>query len=127
MISSKAIDILDTFSDEELKEFGQFIRSPFFNTNKNLVRLFDVVKGALSRDDPAITEEYVYGEIFPGKKYNYGIFKNLLSEMYVQVCEYLAVKRVRQKTGDKNTYLIKELVDRKLVKQADKWIKTTKG
>lgn len=123
MISSKAVDVLETFAPEELKEFGQFLRSPYFNTNKNLIKLFDVLKVSLAKD---IAEEQLYSRVFPGKKYNYGIFKNLLSELYVQVCEYLAVKRLRQKYGDKNTYLIKELVDRKLVKHADKWIITTK-
>ncbi len=123
MISSKAVDVLETFAPEELKEFGQFLRSPYFNSNKNLIKLFDVLKVSLAKD---IDEEQLYAKVFPGKKYNYGIFKNLLSELYVQVCEYLAVKRIRQKYGDKNTYLIKELVDRKLVKHADKWIITTK-
>lgn len=123
MISSKAVDVLETFAPEELKEFGQFLRSPYFNSNKNLIKLFDVLKVSLAKD---IAEEQLYSKVFPGKKYNYGIFKNLLSDMYVQVCEYLAVRRVRQKTADKNTYLIKELVDRKLVKYADKWIGTTK-
>lgn len=126
MVNSKAIDIINTLSADETKEFGQFIRSPYFNTNKNLVKLFDVVKAGLGKENDNNTEEKVYGKVFPGKKYNYGIFKNLLSEMYVQVCEYLAIKRLRQKTGDKNSYLIKELVDRKLVKYADKWINTTK-
>jgi hypothetical protein len=123
MFSSKAIDIVKTLSPEEMKEFGQFIRSPYFNSNKNLIKLFDVVRGGREK---GVTEEFLYGKVFPGKAYNYGIFKNLLSELYVQVCDYLAVKRLRQMRGDRNTYLIKELVDRKLVKHADRWISTTK-
>lgn len=123
MISSKAIEVLLTFSPDELKEFGQFIRSPYFNSNKNLIKLFDAVKGSLGKD---VTEEFLYEKIFPDKNYNYGIFKNLLSEMYVKVCDFLAISRVRMMKGDRNTYLIKELVDRKLVKHADKWISITK-
>lgn len=126
MFNSKAIEVVNTLSGDEMKEFGQFIRSPFFNSNKNLIKLFDVVRGGVGKENSKMTEESVYGKVFPGKAYNYGIFKNLLSELYVQVCEYLAIKRLRQKDGDRNTYLIKELVDRKLVKHADKWISSTK-
>ena len=44
MIHSKSIRILKTLSKKELKQFGNFVCSPFFNKNRNLIKLFDVLK-----------------------------------------------------------------------------------
>jgi hypothetical protein len=98
MPRSKTFDIISTFSTEELKEFTAFVRSPYFNTNKNLVKLYDVIKKHLLRGDlNGISEEEVFGKTFPGKKFNYGIMKNLVSELASLAEEFLVVNSVRSK------------------------------
>jgi len=44
MIKSKAIQVLKTFSEDELRLFSKFVNSPFHNNNKNLSRLFAYLK-----------------------------------------------------------------------------------
>ncbi len=44
MIHSKSIQVLKTLSEEELKQFSDFLRSPFHNKNRSLIKLFDVLK-----------------------------------------------------------------------------------
>lgn len=87
MIKSKAIDIIKTFTETEAGDFDIFLRSPFFNTNKNLIKLYSSIGGnSVKLDSDKMTEEYLYSRIFPGKKYNYGIMKNLMSDLF-GLCE----------------------------------------
>ncbi len=39
----KIISILDSFSKEDFSRFGDFVRSPFFNTNAHLITLYDFI------------------------------------------------------------------------------------
>jgi hypothetical protein len=125
MITGKAIDVLKTFSRQELKDMSLFLASPYFNTNKALIKLYEALKKNFSKLD-RLTEEGVYNEVFPGKSYNYGIFKNLLSELYILQCRYFAVARLEFRQGEK-PFLLKELMQRGLSKHADKVIKDTRG
>ena len=42
MIKSSVIEILRTFSDEELLSFEEFIRTPFHNKNAMLIRFLRI-------------------------------------------------------------------------------------
>lgn len=44
MFNSALTKVLKTFSKQEIKEFGLFIKSPFFNTNQSVVRLYEQIK-----------------------------------------------------------------------------------
>lgn len=94
MIKNKAIEVISTFSEPELKLFYLFLESPYFNSNKSLIKLFGVIKKSLQQKKAEkLNEENLYSKIFKGKKYNYGIMKNLLSELF-KLCEkFLAVNQ----------------------------------
>lgn len=111
-LKSKGIEIIKTFSADEQKEFGSFIGSSYFNTNKNLVKLYNTIaKNHSKLGSENITEEYLYSKIFPEKKYNYGIMKNLMSDLAKLTDRFLIINRnnkeaegVRQKTLLLNEY-----------------------
>lgn len=44
MHKHKVIEMLKTFTPEEFKRFEKFIRSPYFNTAKDTIKLFDLIK-----------------------------------------------------------------------------------
>ncbi len=44
MQKSKFIDIIKTFSKEELRQFRDFLHSPFHNTNKNVIKIFELIR-----------------------------------------------------------------------------------
>lgn len=79
MHRSSIIDILKTFSKEELKDFEGFISSPYLNKNTIAVKLFkEVRKHAPDFTSDALAKEKLWVKIYPGKAYNYGIMKNLI-------------------------------------------------
>jgi len=39
MTDTKAVQIIKTFSKEELKNFGKFSESPYYNSSKDIIKL----------------------------------------------------------------------------------------
>ncbi len=130
MLKSRASDIIKSFSEEERKYFGQFIRSPYFNSNKNLIKLYSVINEDFHRiDSEKMTEESLFAEIFPGKKYNYNIMKNLLSALAVLCEEFIVTdfyKRNRKNEFRNFLVLMNEFDTRHLDKYFNKGIKKYK-
>jgi len=92
MLKNKAYDVITTFSLPELKSFELFIGSPYYNSNKAVVKLFELLRKHIQKT-PAkpLLEEDLFTRIYPAKKYNYGIMKNLLSELFGLCEKFLAV------------------------------------
>lgn len=95
MIKNKAAEIIKTLSDTEKKEFGQFLKSAYFNSNKNLTKLFALIgKNLDTIDSDKITEEFLYSKLYPGKKFSYGIMKNMMSELSGLAEKFLVINSV---------------------------------
>ncbi|MEO8210707.1 MAG: hypothetical protein ABI840_09095, partial [bacterium] len=58
MHTNTLIDLLKTFSAKELKEFSEFLRSPFFNKRNAVVNLYNV----LIRSHPDYEKESISKE-----------------------------------------------------------------
>jgi len=92
MTKNKAFQVIAALNQAEMKAFELFLLSPYYNTNKSAIRLFELIKKHIQKS-PAkpLEEESLFVRIYPGKKYNYGIMKNLVSELF-RLCEkFLAV------------------------------------
>lgn len=112
MIHSKSLDILKTFTKEELKHFSDFVRSPFFNKNKNLIKLFDELEKSHPEFDAE--NEKLHSEIYPGKPYSHNNLKKLLSEMLKLTENFLSVTSLQDEVFVHRRSLLKELYKRKL-------------
>lgn len=83
MKNTKLISLLKTFSKEEIKRFRDFVYSPYFNKNKNVQRLNDVLTKFYPEYNSALPdEENIFKEIFPGEKFDYFKIKNISSDLY---------------------------------------------
>ncbi len=90
-MDNKIIEVLRTFNAKELRRFGEFVQSPYFNKNKNISALFK----ALSDYHPEyknrnLTIENIHKKVFPGVKYNYYKIHNIISDLYKLAEKYLA-------------------------------------
>jgi hypothetical protein len=43
MKNSKLASLLSKLSQKEFKEFGKFVKSSYFNTNSNIIKLYDLI------------------------------------------------------------------------------------
>src|SRR5689334_25124303 len=96
MKASKLINILRTFSKEEMGEFEKFAASPYHNTGKNIVPfLKQLQKYHPNFDDDKLSYEYFYTKLYPGKKFNKQVMWNLCSAMEKASAEFLIQQRLR--------------------------------
>jgi len=80
MIKSRVLDILKSFSRDDLKQFSEYICSPFFNKRKVIIKLFETYRKYYPDfNDKNLTKEKIFKKIFPDKKYNDEVFRNLNS------------------------------------------------
>lgn len=90
MKNTKLIKLLKTFSDADVKKFRDFVKSPFYNKNKSVIKLNEVLlKYYPGFDSKTLTEEKVFAKIFGDEKYDYFKLKNVSSDLYNLGLEYL--------------------------------------
>ncbi len=83
MLKSSLLEIIRTFTKQELAKLEDFVRSPYFNKKENVTKLFlEIKKYAPSFTDANLEKEEVWKKLIPGKDYNYGILKNLIFDLY---------------------------------------------
>lgn len=118
------IEVLETFSAAELKEFKAFLNSPFYNTNKSLLRFYRYNLSILWADPPKVTyKEKVFTKVYPGKKYNEESFKTLVFNFNNMLDEFLIQKSLERHPFDRSILHIKELSRRSLDKRYEKKVK----
>ncbi len=118
MEKTKLIDVLKTFSKTEIKSFNDFVRSPYFNKETVLIKLADyLLKYHPAYKSPEIEKEKVFSFLYPGKKYNDGLMRNVISDLYKLAEEFLAAKSLSSNSINKNLLVLDELNNRKLFGQ----------
>lgn len=96
MYQNKAIQILKTFTAQEMRQFADFVQSPYFNKNERLVRLFDILYECHPAFDAPVIERHnlfkaVFGEdvLLEEQKLRY-----LLSDLTKLLEEFICVRAV---------------------------------
>jgi len=139
LVKSNLLEIFRKFSSKELKEFGEYVRSPFFNKNQSIIKLYEYLKKQYPEfDGKKVEKEYLYMKLFPGSRYNDGFMRTImfnlaqLAEDYIAYCNYksntfsvkrhLAVElnsRDLRKLFEKNMREINSMLDKVDVKDGD--------
>lgn len=84
------IRLLKTFSRKEISELGKFVKSPFFNNQSTLIRLYDeLIKYYPEFSNADITKEKLFTKIKPGAEFNDSQFRKYFSNLYKLAEEYL--------------------------------------
>jgi hypothetical protein len=127
MIKSTAVEIIKTFSKEDFKSFEDLAESPYFNKNSNLVKLVKYLK-KVSPDfkNDSMKKEFVWEAIFPGRKFSYGVMKNLIYELNKLAEKYLVLEEKGRTEYSDGLNLLKQLKQRALNSQFEKKMKSLK-
>lgn len=123
MNKSSLIEAFRTFSPREIKEFSEFVISPFFNKNVNVVKLFEFIRKNYPEFDPVkIEKEKAFAKLFPGKPYKDSTLRLLMYYLYELVEKFLAYNRISSDKYYHKDVLLDELFARKLFKDYEKII-----
>ena len=124
-INGKFIQLLRTFSPEELKDFDLWLKSPWANSNKALPRLLEKLKKyAPEFDNKLLTKERLFKQVMPSKKFSNYWVNNLLSEAQKQAERFLMTRRMLADENLQTNLISQEFQNRHLetffFKTADK-------
>ncbi|CAN5124504.1 hypothetical protein BH09BAC1_BH09BAC1_10930 [soil metagenome] len=97
MEQSKLVDLLKTFGTKELREFNEFVQSPFFNKNIELISFYEHLRSLAPVFQPVRLErEAVFNALYPDKPYDDKQL-NYLNNFLLKLAEqYIAYRRFSQ-------------------------------
>lgn len=119
MKNTKLVEMLKTFSEEEMKDLKKFVESPY-HRKRDLSDLFGILRQFHPAfDDPKLTSEHVFSKLFPGKKFgdkrSDSLLKTLTSELFSLCKEFLIQLGLQEKENYKTYFLLNQLRKRKLL------------
>ncbi|MBN8584094.1 MAG: hypothetical protein J0M37_03300 [Ignavibacteria bacterium] len=115
MLKSSLLQIVGSLSSQEFREFGDYVRSPFFNKNESVTRLYDYL--ALSFpdfEDELLNKESMFKKLFPGAKYNESFVKTLIFNLTHLAEDYLGYIQYRKEPLGEETRILRELEERNI-------------
>lgn len=106
------IELLESFSKKELKQFNQFISSPYFNTDIKLIQLFElIIKEVLNKAFTEALQYKVYSKVFDEKNENIldkkekKILRTKLSKLNQLLHQFMVTERLKKKKNVFNDLL----------------------
>lgn len=117
-------ELLQKFTSKQMKEFGEFVHSPFFNKNESVVSLFDYLRLHHPEFKPEkIEKEYIYKKLYSASEYNDSFMRMVIFKLTSLAEEYLAYIDFKNKDTSEGMHLINSLLEYNLDKEAQKHIR----
>lgn len=115
MHKNSLLEILRTFTQEELKRFDDFVSSPYFNKKSFVTALFKHIKKYSPEfNSSRLEREKVWKALYPDKEYNYGIFKNLVFDLTKLAERFISLEATLLNEAGTEFNLLNASCDRKL-------------
>lgn len=123
MLTNQTIEILKSFNKTELKKFGSFIKSPYFNTSKQLEKIFEAAAKA-HPDFAGKTLEFenMFRKLYPNEEYNEKRMKNLYSEFSNLLKKFIGIEHLSIEKSELDIHIAEALSKRDLNRISDKVI-----
>ena len=124
MLQSKLIQVLQTFSEKELKQFQDWLAADIFNKNKTIRQFYALLlpfaptfehKKAIIRLD----KNLIFKRLYKNEPYNNLKMNNLVSDTYQLLCDFLAYKRFQESEQLSRLCLMDELYEKGLYKNVE--------
>jgi len=127
MKKSRLIEVLQSFSEREMRQFGKYLASSYLNTQADVTRLYEHIAHSLRRnDDAALDKKRTYQQLFPKQVYKDIEMRVLMSALLKQVERFLAMEKYRTDPAAAEVYLIQAYRERKLSKSFHHALKSSR-
>lgn len=114
MIQSKTIDILAGLSKKEFVQFGKFLSSGVFTSNKKLTNAYNHLKKYYpSFTSQNLTKENLYKAAYAGTAYNDASFRKLMSDMFRETEKFIVILKTLEDKAGFDSVLLKQFDERK--------------
>ncbi|MBE2218060.1 MAG: hypothetical protein IAE90_07655 [Ignavibacteria bacterium] len=123
MIKSKFVDILTAFTEDEFSDFGKYVISPYFNTNKKLITAFGFFRKYSGRlNSSGCTKEKLYEDVFPGTNYRDSEVRKILSGLTKLAEGFLSQKAMENDIFERKIGLAGKFISKGLISPAEKLV-----
>ena len=127
MKNTQLIESLRTLDKNEIKEFGKFISSPYFNNRSEVIRFFNSLKKFYPQfDSNQLNEEEVFLQVYPDKNFSSVLMRKLNSLTLNLLLEFLTIESIKENKNDYNVKMMEMLRKRKLSALFEKRSRITK-
>jgi len=100
MKNSKLITLLRSFSGDEIKDFRKFVNSPYFNNEKTVCTLVNLLVSLHPGfNENKTVKETLFPKLFPGKKYNDALLRNVISRSLKLAERFLVLREFENNPG----------------------------
>jgi hypothetical protein len=126
MKNRQLIKLLKTFTPKEIKKFSEFLLSPYFNKNKNVIKLYELLRKAYP-DFEKLSKEKLFAKIFPGKKFKDNNLRVIIHQLHNNARDFIAVDRFMKSEYeiDYEVVLLFELLKRGMDEESKREIDKT--
>lgn len=120
------IELLSRFSSRQMRELSDFVRSPFFNKNESVEKLFEYLRVNHPEFRAAkIEKEFVYKKLFSPAVYTDSFMRMVIFKLTELSEKYLAYSDMTSRIADESIYLAGSLLELGLDKNAQRVINHT--
>lgn len=113
MKNSRLLRVLRTLSPADLRQFADFVASPYFNKHKRLPKLLKlIVAHAPDYNSPKLTEAFLFEKLFPGEPFRIQRMRDDLSLLYRLLKQFLAHQFLAKDNFQEELGYLEQLVER---------------
>ena len=124
MKNTKLIALLKKLSSAELRKFQEFVISPFFNKNKKVQHLVNVLlENAPDFASEVLEKRKVFEKIYMNQQYNELQINNVISDLLQLLYDFLAQLQFSQQPLLQKKYALKELFQKDAPQHFEKTIR----
>ena len=95
MLNSKLIQILQTFDSKQRRAFEDFVGSPYFNTQSELVHYYKYLKKLAAKGFPvhSVSREELFAKILPDQRYDEKQLNYMSSQLLKLIERFISISR----------------------------------
>ncbi len=115
MNSSKLLTLIKSLTDNEIREFHKYLRSPFFNHDKNIIVLYTYIRRFHPFfESTKLEKEKVYKKVFKKAPYVQRKMNDVMSDLCLKLEDYMMLKELKKHPAEKDLLLLRSFEARKL-------------
>jgi hypothetical protein len=96
MQGSQLIQLTKSLSKRDFRELRKVVRSPYFNQREDVIQLYDYIEKVFNEKLPDFSKEKAFKKLFPNKKYDDVLMRQLMSYLLKVIEKYLITEGVLQ-------------------------------
>lgn len=126
MLPHQSVEILKKLDKKELKRFGEFLSSPYFNQSELINKIYDAVK----KEYPAfngkfLESEKMFKKLYPKEDFKATRIQNLYAEFGGLLRKFMGYERIESKKSDLEIFIAEALTKKDLNEISNKTILKT--